>query len=399
MRYRALSSGSRRDAGFDGLVLSAAAAAVAVSVLGPPPLREFHYGALAVAGEVAFVLALLYRRRAPQTLAWIMVAGSGVAAAVQLAAPETLVRAAAAPETSLWIPAAAPFVTYAALAFGRTRTGWVPVALLVVTAARPWEPHAGRTATAVLLIAGPAALGSWAATRRRVMEGLVRQALADERARLAAEMHDVVAHRVGLMVMKAGVLGLTGRDEDVRAAAEELRVNGCRALDELRELVAFLRTPADDVPRREPPAIEQPTVPPIAELIAESRAVGTPVDLTEEGDPALAAPPVARTAFRVVQESLTNVRKHAPGARVRARIRYEPDVVRVTVENTAPGRPGDTVLAATGSGAGLLALRERVELMDGTLAAGRVGDGGFKVDVTLPSRLPAATRGGPKRGP
>jgi signal transduction histidine kinase len=216
---------------------------------------------------------------------------------------------------------------------------------------------------------------------------LAEHARAEERARLAGEMHDVVTHRVSLMVLQAGALRMTAADEATRQAAEELRAAGCQALDELRDLVGILRTgPEED---------ETPSTRDFAALIAESTAVGTPAELVEEGDPALASPVVGRTVYRIVREALTNVRKHASGARVLVRVSYDPSRVRVEVRNTPPtGQNGsavaDTGLAGTGSGLGIASLRQRIELVHGTLRAGPAPDGGFCVEATLPAYVPTA---------
>jgi signal transduction histidine kinase len=118
--------------------------------------------------------------------------------------------------------------------------------------------------------------------------------------------------------------------------------------------------------------------------------VGTPAQLAEEGDPALASPLVARTAYRIVREALTNVRKHAPGAQVLVRASYGHSEVRLCVHNTAPVGSADSELAETGSGIGIASLRQRIELMQGTLRAGPAPDGGFIVEATLPAYVPTA---------
>src|SRR4029077_20396564 len=106
----------------------------------------------------------------------------------------------------------------------------------------------------------------------------------------------------------------TATDEATKRAAEELRAAGCQALDELRDLIGILRT--------EPDGDQTPSTSGLPALIAESTAVGTPAELAEEGDPALASPVVGRTAYRIVREALTNARKHAPGAPVPAPVSY-----------------------------------------------------------------------------
>jgi signal transduction histidine kinase len=174
---------------------------------------------------------------------------------------------------------------------------------------------------------------------------------------------------------------MTAPDEATRQAAEELRAAGCQALDELRDLVGILRTAPED--EQAPPAQG------LAALVAESTAVGTPAELIEDGDPSCASPVVSRTAYRLVREALTNVRKHAAGAPVTVRVDYGGAQVRVTVRNARPpGRPG--ALAATGSGLGLAGLRQRIELVRGTMHAGPEADGGFCVEATLPAYVPTA---------
>lgn len=215
------------------------------------------------------------------------------------------------------------------------------------------------------------ALRDRAARAERESHLLAEQARADERARLAGEMHDVVTHRLSLMVLQAGALGVSAVDEATRRAAEDLRAAGCQALDELRDLVGILRAaPGND---------EMPSGQGLAELVAESTAVGTPAELDEQGDPSLVSPVVARTLHRIVREALTNVRKHAAGASTVVQVSYGGSQVTVSVRNgpartTAP-LAGD--LASTGSGLGIASLRQRTELARGTLLAAPTPDGGF----------------------
>jgi signal transduction histidine kinase len=183
-------------------------------------------------------------------------------------------------------------------------------------------------------------------------------------------------------VLQAGALGITATDAATRQAAEELRAAGVQALDELRDLVGILRTePEDD---QAPPSSG------LAELVAESTAVGTPAELVEQGDPALASPVVGRTAYRIVREALTNVRKHAPGAHVVVRVSYDESQIRLSVRNTAAAAPPDRSLAATGSGVGLASLRQRIDLVHGTLHAAGMPDGGFCLEATMPSYVRTA---------
>ncbi|SDY03947.1 Signal transduction histidine kinase [Amycolatopsis xylanica] len=216
---------------------------------------------------------------------------------------------------------------------------------------------------------------------------LAEQARAEERRRLAGEMHDVVTHRLSLMVLHAGALTVSSKEPAVRDAAEGIRSEGTRALDELRDLVGVLRGTEQDTGATGPAVVELPDP---AMLVAESESVGIPVRLRVDGDGNGLSPTVARTAYRVVQEALTNVRKHAPGSEVDLALRYRPDGLDIEVRNSPPKGVPDPVLAGSGSGAGLSGLRQRVELIGGSLRAGPVISGGFEVSAILPAYVPTA---------
>jgi signal transduction histidine kinase len=264
---------------------------------------------------------------------------------------------------------------------------------------RGWVAFRPNDHAFLLVVAALATLaGLYVGTRREAIAGateraeraereqelLAEQARADERTRLAGEMHDVVTHRVNLMVLQAGALGVQSDDPAVRAAAEDLRRAGVAALGELRDLVGVLRAgrTAGSVE-----GVAEPTGG-LDELVAESRAVGATVVLDVEGDPDGPAPTVRRTLHRVVQEALTNARKHAPGAPVTVHVRYGADEVVAAVSHPAADGPGD--LAGTGGGVGLDGLRRRVAMVSGTLHAAPTPDGGFRVDVVLPAFVPTA---------
>ncbi|WP_433802377.1 sensor histidine kinase [Actinomycetospora sp. CA-084318] len=211
-------------------------------------------------------------------------------------------------------------------------------------------------------------------------------ARAEERTRLAAEMHDVVTHRVNLMVLQAGALQATTTDPAVGQAADELRRSGRAALAELRDLVGVLRSGATTT-TGSPTAPAQVDHGAVRTLVEESRAVGLDVTCTEHGDPSALTPMVQRTMVRVVQEALSNARKHARGAQVTVEISYG-DGARVAVVD-AGGEP-DPELATTGGGAGLDGLRRRVAMVGGTLAAGPEASG-FAVRARLPAYVPTGS--------
>jgi signal transduction histidine kinase len=346
-----------------------------------------------LAVQALAVLSLAARRRAPMIV--IAVLAAFTLAISLLISPAGALTPAHA--DNVWAPYGTVLAAYGPFYYRRDRrTAFAAVAILTAIVARIWDPSAEVITIAVLRTAVGPLLALYFGARHGMVQALkeraeraereryllAEQARADERARLAGEMHDVVTHRVSLMVLQAGALGITAPDEATRRAAEELRAAGCQALDELRDLVGILRTAPD--------GDQTPAIPALAALIAESTTVGTPAKLVQEGDPALASPVVARTAYRIVREALTNVRKHAPGADVLVRVSYGESKVRLSVRNTpVAGRPGSD-LAATGSGLGLASLRQRIELVHGTLRAGPAADGGFCLEATLPAYVPTA---------
>jgi signal transduction histidine kinase len=357
-----------------------------------------HPGTLAwtlLGVQAAACLSLLARRRAPVTVVAVLAAFTLVVTLLIYPA-HALTPAHAG---NVWAPYATALASYGPVFYRRgrdRRPGFAALAVLTLIAARPWQPSAVVITIGLLRTTVGPLIALYFDARRRLVQALTEraeraereryllaeQARAEERARLAGEMHDIVTHRVSLMVLQAGALRMTAPDEPTRQAAEDLRAAGCQALDELRDLVGILRAA--------PEGDETPGVAGFAALVAESTAVGTPAELVEEGDPALASPVVGRTAYRVVREALTNVRKHAPGARVTVRVGYDQAQVHVTVRNTAPsGSPGGA-LAGTGSGLGIAGLRQRIELVHGTLRAGPAPDGGFCVEATLPAYVPTA---------
>lgn len=222
---------------------------------------------------------------------------------------------------------------------------------------------------------------------RRERSLLADRARADERRRLAAEMHDVVSHQVSLMVLQAGALAVATSDPGVREAADGIRTAGSRAIEELRGIMGVLREDGAADTAEHPDAL--PSSPPEpgpdpAALAEEARAAGQRVELAVGGDPAARAPHTARAVYRIVQEGLTNARKHAPGSTVAVDLRHRPDAVVVEVVNSAPASAPDPLLSGSGTGAGLEGLRQRVDMLGGTFTAGPTGAGGFRIGAILP---------------
>jgi len=208
---------------------------------------------------------------------------------------------------------------------------------------------------------------------------LARKAVLEERARIAQEMHDVVGHRVSLMVLQAGAIEMASTDPPkVRLLAEQVQQAGRRALEELRQVVGLLRTEED---RQPAPLAPQPTLADLEDLLAGATNAGLVVVVDRRGAPRPLDPTVERAAYRVVQEALTNAGKHAPGAAVTITLDYRPAELAVAVVNRRPTRP---VAAMPSGGHGLVGLRERVRAVGGDLHAEPRLDGGFAVQAVLP---------------
>ena len=214
------------------------------------------------------------------------------------------------------------------------------------------------------------------ATEKALVEAEARAAVAEERARIARELHDVVTHHINLVVLQAmAAEGRAARGDPVREQLQIIERSGREALTEMRRLLGVLRD--DDGERLLTP---QPGVDDVDALVGTARTAGLSVDLAVSGTPRRLPAGLALTVYRIVQESLTNAARHAAGSRVGVSLRYEPDAVDVAVVDHG-GRPAD---AAPGGGRGLLGMRERIAVYAGTLETGPSPDGGFAVHARLP---------------
>ena len=213
-----------------------------------------------------------------------------------------------------------------------------------------------------------------AAERER--EERARRAVADERARIARELHDVVGHSVSVMTVQASaVRRLLEQDQErVSEALQVVEQTGREALAEMRRMVGVLRH-AEDGPALAP----QPSLEQLQRLVEHTRNAGLPVDLRVEGDPVELPTGIDLTAYRLVQEGLTNAIKHARAQRAEVLVRYAAGHVEVTVSDDGCGA-GD----GDGSGHGLVGIRERVSVYGGKLEAGSRPEGGFRIRATLP---------------
>ncbi|HZG97977.1 MAG TPA: sensor histidine kinase [Nocardioidaceae bacterium] len=212
------------------------------------------------------------------------------------------------------------------------------------------------------------------AERDRDLEA--RRAVVEERNRIAREMHDVVAHHVSLMVVQAEAGPLVVERDPATAvqAFDAIGATGKQALTEMRQLLGVLR---DDEPAGRMP---QPGADQLPHLVDQVRAGGLPVDLDVGGDVRPLPPAVDLSLYRLVQEALTNVSRHAGEARAHVQVRYSQDEVLVSVVDDGVGGRQPT----RSGGHGLVAMRERVTLVGGTLSVGAVPAGGWSVTASLP---------------
>jgi signal transduction histidine kinase len=329
----------------------------------------------AVLTAVVFVLTLTLRRRAP-FLPFLLSAAM-----------------------SLLSPAINGALTVLGYAVGRYDGRWparIAAALTgMVVVARPWDggpagEQFSRWLGGAVLVVLPGAIGIYVRTRAQLLaalreraeraeaeqELLARDAVLTERTRIAREMHDAVGHRVSLMVLQAGAIEMAATDADrVEQLAQNVQTAGRQALDELRQMVGVLRAgEAEDAPLAPQPGLDA-----LPRLVEESREAGLAVELT--GAPEAAVDPaVSRAAYRIVQESLTNAGKHAPGAEVCVSLEQRPGALVVRIVNGAGGPS-----VAVSGGYGLVGLAERVRTLGGRLTAEPRLDGGFLVEAVLPA--------------
>jgi signal transduction histidine kinase len=253
----------------------------------------------------------------------------------------------------------------------------IPVAVVAATARGAREEGRSRSA------------------ERELAEGMLADHLArGERARIARELHDVVAHHISVIAVQAETARLTtpGLPD---AGAQRFAAIGDTAragLTEMRRLLGVLREDADlaepDLPGLPgPPARPsagrqpQPGLPQLGELIDEARAAsGTVVRLIVSGPVTRLDPGVELAAYRIVQEALTNARRHAAGAAVDVELRYAGDALRLRIRDNGPG------LADRHTGHGLLGMRERAAAVGGSLQTGEAPGGGFRIEAELPAR-------------
>ena len=270
--------------------------------------------------------------------------------------------------------------------------GWsvLPALPFVINAIEPFDgQNAGLSSVLLLMVVVAAAalgdsrrqrgeaLAERDETRQAMSDTLQDQAAMEERARIARDLHDVVAHHVSAIAVEAESARVTteGLSDEGRAHFESIGQTARDALTEMRRLLGVLREDASADAVRDP----QPSLTHVNDLVETARGAGSPVTLTLEGAVVPLPTGVDLCAYRILQEALTNVRRHAPGAAVEVELEYQPEVLRLRVRDHGPGAALEHP-----DGHGLLGMRERAIMVGGTLRAGPAEDGGFVVEAVLP---------------
>ncbi len=246
-------------------------------------------------------------------------------------------------------------------------------------------------------VAASVALGLYVGARRRVVDALheraerldrerellAGRAVAEERVRIAQELHDVVAHNVSLMVVRAQALGATVDHDPVKSTTDAIADLGREAMTEMHRTLRLLRS--GDAAELAP----QPGLAMLERLLEQTRAAGLDIELTVEGQPRPVSQGVDLSAFRIIQEAVTNVLKHAGRARTQITLCYRPHDLQLTVTDSG-GEEGDPhpIQAGWAEGHGLIGMRERAALFGGTLKAEAGLQRGFAVTATLPYEEP-----------
>jgi signal transduction histidine kinase len=205
-----------------------------------------------------------------------------------------------------------------------------------------------------------------------------REAVVEERARIARELHDAIAHHVAIMVVQAGAERrvLDPAQDSTREVLRTIEGIGRSALTEMRRLVGMLRSDEGD------PLLPQPALADVPALVDQLRDAGFPVELQIDGKPRVLPVGIELSAYRVIQEGLTNALKHADGTHVSVHVRYGTSTLALEI---ADDGAGPAPVPVPGGGHGLVGIRERVTLYGGSLEAGQGPDGGFRLRVLLPT--------------
>ena len=340
--------------------------------------------AVSVPAALLFACTLAFRRRAPVVP---LAAGVFVIELSNLAA-------SALAETGAFLLGLI-LALYSAGRYARGRMAVACGVLMVVTvplaAIEPGQEFTfADLAFFLVFVGGPWALGRIVrhrTEREQDLEGRAaalelerdlkaEEAVAEERARIARDLHDVVAHSISVIVLQArgGRRRLADDPADTRQALDAIELSGEQALGEMRRLLGMLNEGNGDRPLGPQPGLAR-----IDELVAGLAGAGLPVEVTVEGEPVPLSPGIDVSAYRIVQEGLTNALKHAGPARARVVLRYAPSTLELEILDD-----GDGSGEGGGSGHGLAGIRERVAVYGGELEAGERPEGGYAVRAKLP---------------
>jgi signal transduction histidine kinase len=337
---------------------------------------------------VVVVLPLVLRRRYPLAVLWIVLATASVVsdsdAALRLSFYACVIAAYTAAVFSPYRLPALASLPLAALLYTQIRESAVPtvpddavpflILIPIAVAAdglRRWKRRADEDRARL-------------STLEHEQAEALQRAAEHERARIARELHDVVTHNVSVMVIQAGAARkvMQARPDQAREALLAVEAGGRAAMAELRNVMGLLTMDSDGPdPAGTAGLTPQPSIDRLEALVRRIRDTGTPAELTVAGQPRPLLPGVELTAYRVVQEALTNTVKHAAGATASVLIEYGTDQLRVEVTDSG-GTPGAS--ATTGNGHGLIGLRERLAIYGGTLTAGLRLTGGYRVTAQIP---------------
>jgi signal transduction histidine kinase len=350
--------------------------------LAETPPQPVQLGWELVFGGSACVALLLLRRRWPVALALVLI----------LASPLSALGLGAALMAAFTVATRRPWRVTAAVGGLLAAVFTSAFALAARTSYEYWSA----AATVLFLLAALLAWGMLVRSQRLLVQSLeerarqaeegqqlrVQEARRLERERIAREMHDVLAHRISLLTLHAGALEFSpgASPEEIARAAGVIRSSAFEAAEDLREVIGVLRKDDDTVDPERP----QPTLTDLPQLLDQSRRAGMPVTMENRlADPGAVPAGIGRHAYRIVQEALTNARKHAPGAPVRVTVAGGPGA-GLTVEVRNRLLPNAATEQVAGTGAGLVGLAERVGLVHGQLEHGPTPDGDFQLRARLP---------------
>jgi signal transduction histidine kinase len=317
-----------------------------------------------LAAAVAQGVAMRWRRTQPERVMAVAIVGG---LATLLLAPQTV------------LPVAGMVAIFSLAANRPPRVSLVGLAgLLALSATNFFQATSEDTVFTMTLVVGLWALGEAARNRRVAIHEEARRAVSEEQARIARELHDVIAHSVSVIVVQAGAAEdvFDERPDQARAALRSIEQAGRDALGELRRLLGAVRLEASSGGDAPQPGLDR-----LEELAEPLRASGLEVVVRREGATAPVPAGVELSAYRIVQEALTNTLRHARATRAEVTVRYGPDALEVEVGDEGRGpAAGD----ADGGGLGLIGMRERASLVGGTLEAGPLERGGYRVHARLP---------------